>query len=99
MSGTNGTSEYVIRDDAHLLDLVSLLKTSVSDIINEYKSAGVSVPTLEAAADGPFDAPENATEKLLRSIRIVEAACAQLCATVSSPALSLVNVSFIRNHT
>jgi len=41
--------------------------------------------------DGPFDAPETASEKLLRTIRIVEAACAQLCATISSPALSLLN--------
>lgn len=82
-----GTENY------HLHDIVSLIKSSVDDIISEYKTAGATMPLLDSAVDAPFDAPERASEKLLRTIRIVEAACAQLCATIASPALSLVNVS------
>lgn len=80
-------------EDSHLHDLVTLITSSVDDIISEYKTTGASIPLLDSAVDGPFDAPERASERLLRTIRIVEAACAQLCATIASPALSLVNVS------
>lgn len=92
------TSSTPPTDPAHLLDLVSVIHTSVQDIIGEYQAVGATVQPLDAAGPavgvrGPFDAPEDMTPKLLRSVHLVEAACAQLCASVFSPSLELVNVS------
>ena len=79
---------------AALLQLVSLIQSSVSDVIDEYAVSGASVPSLDSASTlpGPFDAPDASTPRLLKAIRTVEAACAQLCASVASPALTMVNV-------
>ena len=78
-----------------LLKLSELIQSTVADIIAEYDAAGVEVPDLsfgKPGVAGPFDAPEKASERLLRAICTVEAACGQLCASVVSPALVLTNV-------
>lgn len=85
-------------DTAPLLELVSLIQTAVADVIDEHALIGATVPHIDSQSiyPGPLDAPDEATPRLLKAIRTVEAACAQLCASITSPALSLVNVSLIR---
>ena len=87
-------SSTPLNDPAHLLDLVSAIQTSVQDIIGEYQAVGAVVPPLTDTdvTSGPLDRPEDMTPKLLHAVHLIEAACVQLCATVMSPVLSLVNV-------
>lgn len=87
-------SSTPLNDPAHLLDLVSAIQTSVQDIIGEYQAVGAVVPPLTDTdvTSGPLDRPEDMTPKLLHAVHLIEAACVQLCATVVSPVLSLVNV-------
>lgn len=84
-------------DPAPLLELVSLIQTAVADVIDEHALIGATVPHIDSQSTipGPLDEPDEATPRLLKAIRTVEAACAQLCASITSPALSLVNVSLI----
>lgn len=83
-----------MNDPAHLLDLVAAIQKSVQDVVNEYQAVGAVVQSLDdpTAHIGPFDTPENMSPKYLHAVHLIEAACEQLCATVVSPALSLVNV-------
>lgn len=85
-------------DSAPLLELVSLIQTAVADVIDEHALIGATVPHIDSQSTtpGPLDEPDEATPRLLKAIRTVEAACAQLCASITSPALSLVNVSLIQ---
>lgn len=85
-----------LKDPAHLLDLVAAIQTSVQDVISEYQAVGAVVHPLDGptanASGGPFDTPEDMSPKYMHAVHLIEAACEQLCATVVSPALSLVNV-------
>jgi hypothetical protein len=79
--------------NSHLTALTSLISSSVQEVIAAHASVGTTVPSLDSVEPGPFDGPvEDVPERLVRAIRLVEAACAQLVSTVSIPKLHLVNV-------
>ncbi|KAF9490909.1 S-adenosyl-L-methionine-dependent methyltransferase [Pleurotus eryngii] len=83
---------------AHPNDLTSLAKLisdSVAVVTSEYAKAGHSPPTLESTTEDPFRSPGLVSEQLKTAIKTIEAACAQLSATVASPGHVLTNVSFV----
>ena len=81
----NGTDE--------ITSLADLIAAAVKDVVGEYKNAGCNVPSLSSTEPGPFDAPHLASEKLSKSIQIIEAACAQLSFAVANPGHVVTNVS------
>ncbi|KAF9052593.1 S-adenosyl-L-methionine-dependent methyltransferase [Rhodocollybia butyracea] len=80
-------------DNSHLTALTDLINTAVHDVIAEYAAVGMAVPTLDSLKRGPFDSPEGTPANLSRAVQIIEAACAQLAVTVTSPAHTVVNTS------
>ncbi|ESK85648.1 S-adenosyl-L-methionine-dependent methyltransferase [Moniliophthora roreri MCA 2997] len=80
--------------NAQLHSLTNLITTSVHDIISVYASVGQTVPSLDSLEPGPFDgAVEDVPERLVRAIKIIEAACTQLVCTVSSPSGLIYNAT------
>ncbi len=76
-----------------LTSLVKLISDSVAVVTSEYAKAGHASPTLESTAQDPFRSPESVSERLKTAIKTIEAACAQLSATVASPGHVITNVS------
>ena len=81
-------------DPAHLTALTDIILAMVKVVADEYATIGQSVPSLDSIAPGPLDTPEKMSLNLTKAIQIIEAACAQLCFTVSSPGHTVTNVSF-----
>ena len=80
-------------DVAQLNALLDLINSSVQEIISTYNTEGHDVLALDSTELGPFDSPENTPLRLTNTIQIVEAACAQLCATVAPPGHTMINVN------
>lgn len=82
-------------DGAGILKLVEHIQSSVTIILSEYKRANTRLPSLECVDPkaSPFYMFEDMTPELRRAINIVQASCAQLSASVASPAISLMHVS------
>ncbi|KAJ7634571.1 S-adenosyl-L-methionine-dependent methyltransferase [Roridomyces roridus] len=78
-----------------ILTLAELISSSVKDVMAEYTAAGSCLPSLSSTAQGPFDSAESlATRpKLVKAIRTLDAACAQLVFTVGSPEHVMFNKS------
>ncbi|KZT29636.1 S-adenosyl-L-methionine-dependent methyltransferase [Neolentinus lepideus HHB14362 ss-1] len=74
-----------------LLALVDLISCAVKDVIKEYGSVGQSVPALDSVVTGPFDSQETTNLAITKAVRVIEGACAQLCATVAWPAHAMEN--------
>ncbi|KAL5513595.1 hypothetical protein ACEPAH_3994 [Sanghuangporus vaninii] len=86
MSSNQGASQL----DA----LVSLIKESVDVFKAECENAEVSVPVLSGQSSADHDAMrEKGSIKLSKAASIIEAACAQLCAVVSRPELTLIKAA------
>lgn len=76
-----------------LTTLVKLISDSVAVVVSEYAKVGHAPPALESTDQDPFHSPELTSERLKSAIKIIEAACAQLSATVASPGHVVTNVS------
>ena len=74
------------------ISLTDLISSSVRTVIREYAAAGKQLPSLNSITPGPFDKPEAASNDLLKAVQIIEAACAQLTALVTSPGHTVANV-------
>ena len=73
--------------------LVSLIVNAAKTIEAEYaKSPQPSIPSLDDLEPHPLDT-EISSAELKQATRILEGACAQLCATVARPGHTMVNVS------
>lgn len=79
----------------NLTSLAMLISDSVAVVTSEYAKAGHAPPTLESTAEDPFHSPELVSEQLKTVIKTIEAACAQLSATVASPRHVITNVSVL----
>ncbi|KAF4564045.1 hypothetical protein EYR36_003296 [Pleurotus pulmonarius] len=77
-----------------LTSLAKLISDSVAVVTSEYARAGHAPPTLESTAEDPFQSPESVSERLKTAIKTIEAACAQLSATVASPGHVVTNKSY-----
>ncbi|KDQ22115.1 hypothetical protein PLEOSDRAFT_1109237 [Pleurotus ostreatus PC15] len=77
-----------------LTSLAKLISDSVAVVTSEYAKAGHAPPTLESTTEDPFRSPELVSEQLKTAIKIIEAACAQLSATVASPGHVITNKSY-----
>lgn len=82
----------------HITALRAIINESIDQIIEEYSAVGQEVPSLESTTVGPFDAPEQTPSRLLQAVQRIEAACAQLSFTVSSPGHVIVNKSLAHNE-
>ncbi|KAH8111801.1 S-adenosyl-L-methionine-dependent methyltransferase [Phellopilus nigrolimitatus] len=80
------------RRDSPLNALVMLIASSVADIDAEFEAAGLPAPSLDASSFGDHDSHSIVSStKVNTAVRIVEAACAQLCASVARPEHVLLN--------
>ena len=78
--------------------LVSLIVNAAKIIEAEYaKSPQPSIPSLDDLSPHPLDA-EISSAELKQATRILEGACAQLCATVARPGHTMVNVSYFMDR-
>ncbi|EJD39481.1 S-adenosyl-L-methionine-dependent methyltransferase [Auricularia subglabra TFB-10046 SS5] len=78
-------AELQPRDGAHLLELANLINHSVQTILEQYSANSLSVPSL----DSTDDAQPLVNEPVRAAARVLEGACAQLCASVT-PAVSIM---------
>ncbi|KAI4523605.1 S-adenosyl-L-methionine-dependent methyltransferase [Schizophyllum commune Loenen D] len=69
----------------HVTALADMISAAVKVVVSEYAAVGHAVPTLESTEPGPFDDPDKSTARLRTAVKTIEAACAQLCATVATP--------------
>ena len=79
--------------------LVSLISASVSTFTSEYQTAGISLPSLDdipsassSSVNSSAKLSEEAKARVVKAVKTIEAACAQLTATVSSPGHIILNV-------
>ncbi|EJD39500.1 S-adenosyl-L-methionine-dependent methyltransferase [Auricularia subglabra TFB-10046 SS5] len=79
-----------VKDGAHLRELAALIAQSVETVLAEYKSAGRAVPSLDDADPGSA----LLTRPIREAVRVLEGACAQLCASVAPAPHTMVNRSF-----
>ncbi|KAI5119659.1 hypothetical protein M0805_007750 [Coniferiporia weirii] len=83
------------KDDSttQLDTLISLISESVANITAEYEEAYLPIPTLDPipAAHSHRKLSDDANVRVSRAAKIVEAACAQLCATILNPGHVLLN--------
>ncbi|THU85643.1 S-adenosyl-L-methionine-dependent methyltransferase [Dendrothele bispora CBS 962.96] len=77
--------------NAQILALTSMITQAVQDVITEYAAIGREVPSLDSVETSPFDIPEETPAKLANAVQIIEAACAQLSHTISTPGHVVVN--------
>ena len=81
---------------AQLDALVGLISTSVASITSAYASANVALPSLDpisAETSEEQKSLDDATElQVARAVRVIEAACAQLVASVARPGRYILNV-------
>lgn len=80
--------------EAQLEALLEIINTSARQAIAEYKKGGNEVPTIHSKTYHPIDF-ETDTVALKKSVRLLEGACQQLCASLAPPQHTLQNVSCI----
>ena len=83
---------------AQLDALVAFISTSVADVAAAYESASVPLPSLDPVALDDAEVGkqlDDGTEKnVARAVRVIEAACAQLIATLARPGRYVLNVCY-----
>ncbi|KAF4564046.1 hypothetical protein EYR36_003297 [Pleurotus pulmonarius] len=77
-----------------LTTLAQLISDSVAIVVSEYAKAGHAPPALESTEQDPFHSPELMSERLKTATKTIEAACAQLSATVTSPGHVVTNKAY-----
>ncbi|KAJ3794479.1 S-adenosyl-L-methionine-dependent methyltransferase [Lentinula aff. detonsa] len=78
-------------DNTHVTALTELINDAVQDVISEYAAVGQAVPSLHSLEPGSFQVPAETPARLMKAIKIIEAACAQLTYTVSPPGSVMLN--------
>ncbi|KAH7874886.1 S-adenosyl-L-methionine-dependent methyltransferase [Lentinula edodes] len=78
-------------DNSHVTALTALINDAVQDVIAEYAAVGQAIPSLNSLKPGPFQVPAETPARLMKAIKIIEAACAQLTYTVSPPGSVMLN--------
>ena len=79
--------------------LVSLITTSVAEYTEQLKNAQLPLPDLNST-NPPVTRTglsEEARLKAARAVKVIEAACAQLVATVADPGNVILTVSIFRS--
>lgn len=78
--------------DGSLSALVSLISKATALVEAHYRASGKPyVPSLDDTEEHPLD-KEIWPSEVRRAVQTIEAACEQLCATVSKPSRTVVNV-------
>ena len=77
--------------EAELEALLEIINTSTRQAIAEYKKAGNGVPTISSAEFHPLDSSLH-NVALRKATRLLEGACQQLCASLTSPQYTVLNV-------
>ncbi|KAF7375742.1 3-O-methyltransferase 2 [Mycena sanguinolenta] len=77
-----------------IVALADLISSSVKDVVAEYTAAQVTMPSLVSTRAGAFDMRESMPANLVKAVRTIEAACAQLSYTVASPEHVICQRSF-----
>lgn len=86
----NGTKTDL--DDIDLL--TSLISSSAAEIKSRYRSFGLPPPSLDESSASSLDiTDEDSRQAITKATRVIEAACAQLRATISRPEHVLLDVS------
>lgn len=81
--------------NGQLSTLVTLIADATKIVEAQFKqSSKPCVPSLDDTTPHPFDTQISSME-LKRAIQTIEAACAQLCATVARPNHTVLNVSSV----
>ncbi|KAF9034506.1 O-methyltransferase-domain-containing protein [Rhodocollybia butyracea] len=76
-----------------LSELVSLISKATKVVEAEFaKSENPQVPSLDDTTTHPFD--DHSSMEMKEAVRIIEGACAQLCATVARPGHTILNRIF-----
>ncbi|KAI0320877.1 S-adenosyl-L-methionine-dependent methyltransferase [Amylostereum chailletii] len=75
---------------ANLDALLGLIKSATASAVAEYENTGYGVPSLDSQIPHPGDSI-SASIALRKAIRTLEAACHQLCATLTPPTLSMAS--------
>ncbi|KAJ6626254.1 S-adenosyl-L-methionine-dependent methyltransferase [Mycena sp. CBHHK59/15] len=74
---------------AEMRALVQLISNAVSQMAAD--PAAQAIPSLYSTSKGPFDTPEDTPANITKAVKTIEAACAQLCFTITSPGHVFVN--------
>ncbi|KAJ8494380.1 hypothetical protein ONZ45_g13265 [Pleurotus djamor] len=74
--------------------LAKLISDSVTVVTTEYAKARYAEPSLHNTKPDPFHSPELVSDRLKTAIKTIEAACAQLSATVVNPGHVIVNKAY-----
>lgn len=78
------------KSHAHLLELAALINESVQTVLAEYAAVSRVVPSLDCA-----DPAQTLVNRTIRdTVRVLEAACAQLCASVAPAEYTMTNRAF-----
>ncbi|ESK85089.1 S-adenosyl-L-methionine-dependent methyltransferase [Moniliophthora roreri MCA 2997] len=79
-------TDITVTTNNHITSLSTLIASSVQEVLAIYASVGQAAPSLDSVEPGPFDdAVEDVPERLVRAVKVIKAACAQLVCTVSNP--------------
>ncbi|KAJ7267777.1 S-adenosyl-L-methionine-dependent methyltransferase [Mycena rebaudengoi] len=70
--------------------LLVLIGDAAHQAIAEYDKAGKAIPTLDSVEAHPLDVSDD-TSGLKKAIRLLEAACEQLCVTLAPPYHTMIN--------
>ncbi|EKM57114.1 uncharacterized protein PHACADRAFT_92239 [Phanerochaete carnosa HHB-10118-sp] len=76
---------------AQLTALVELISSSVREVIAAYSDARQDSPLLNLLDEGPLEIPATTPPNVTKARQIIEAACAQLCATIAQSGDCIVN--------
>jgi hypothetical protein len=77
-----------------LSELVALISNATKVVEAEFaKSENPKIPSLDDTTTHPFD--DRSSMEMKEAVRIIEGACAQLCATVARPSHTILNVGAI----
>lgn len=77
---------------AEVHQLLTIIAQSATEALNEYEKHGSMIPSIYETSELSWDGLE-ASVNLKKSIRALEGACDQLCATLAPPLHTIVNVS------
>ncbi|KIK66536.1 hypothetical protein GYMLUDRAFT_935360 [Collybiopsis luxurians FD-317 M1] len=86
-------------DNTHITELTDLINRAVENVIDEYAAVGQPVPSLDSLSAGPFDTPAKMPTSLVKAVRIIEAACAQLTMIASPPCSVILNKALQHTET
>ncbi|KXN81357.1 Multifunctional cyclase-dehydratase-3-O-methyl transferase TcmN [Leucoagaricus sp. SymC.cos] len=78
---------------ANIDRLLSLINSAARSAVAEYNKVGPGPPPLDSMQSHPIDVQEDVLQ-LKKAIRLLEATCDQLCATLAPPQHTMMNVKW-----